>query len=60
MPQIDEGLICCDDEKGPFFGLWGALGIGDKCHALANSSAEGVGFRYNREGHHNKYPRNSQ
>ena len=59
VPQKNHGVVYCDSNCGPVFG-WNSLVLGDNCNRNKNSSIEGIGGRYNREGHKNKYEWDSQ
>ena len=63
VPQIDKGIIVCDNGYGPYFGGYfgfGALIIGDNCNSEANSSTVGIGGYYNTEGTDRMYSWDSQ
>ena len=58
VPQIDAGIIYCNNGCGPQFGGYigmAALKIGDKCNSEANSTTYGIGGQYSTEGTDKKY-----
>ena len=58
VPQIDAGIIVCDNGWGPYFGGyygWNPLKICDNCNSEANSTSIRFGGQYNTEGTDRNY-----